>query len=134
MRRRTAAIAALVGATGLASCGPVVRTTLVSPGARRPSICREGVAVFFDSTAIHRPYVAIASLQVGWGPDAAPSLDRVIEALQDHAGKVGATGVIVGAGWREIPTNAMGPSLAILIAGDTLRARQACDRARAGED
>lgn len=108
-----------------------MRTTLVSPEVRRASIRREGVAVFFDSTAVQRPYVVIASLQVSWGPDAAPSLDRVIGALQSKARKVGAAGVIVGTGWREIPTNAMARSLAILIAGDTSRARRACDRARA---
>ena len=119
----------LVGvvAFGVASCRPVVKTTLLGPDLQKAPICRAAVAIFYDSLDVNRAYLKVANLQVGWGPDVAPpSLEQMLTLLSNQAARLGANGIIVGKGWRELPAGHLEPSIAILIPDDTGRVRQAC--------
>ena len=112
--------------------------TMLNPAAQaHPSICAEGVALFTDSSRVGKTYEEVALLN-STGSQRYTTEGGMLNSQRKSAAKLGANGVILQ-GTRDAgqgaqvasalfgtPANRRGHAVAIYVAGDTDRVRQAC--------
>ncbi|HXQ27804.1 MAG TPA: hypothetical protein VN848_00925 [Gemmatimonadales bacterium] len=115
-------------ALAAASCASthVVRSFDSTP---LPPICPAGVAVYPDSTQIHKQYTRIATLS-SRGSFLFPDEDAIFQSQRNTAAKLGANGVILLLGNLSSESTSLnsGRAIAIYIPSDTTRVAAACGR------
>ena len=113
------------------------QVTRLHPELTYPKICPEGVAMFTSADKVGMPYVEVAVLSSS-GDQSMTTQAGMYESQRKKAADVGANGVILGQS-QEAGTGAQvahaligtaanrrGQALAIYIASDSARVREAC--------
>ncbi len=100
-------------------------------------VCPDGVRIFTDSSRVGQPYTEVAILN-SKGDDDMTSESGMMKSQRKKAAQLGANGIILGTMqgpgtgakvWHTLlgtSANRKGKAIAIFIAADSLRVRQAC--------